>query len=214
VQKVDLGSRWLTAALAVQGLASASSAAVVIWSADATWAPASGGNGHRYEAVLLDAVVTWTAARDIAISRGGHLATLTSSEENAFVFSSLASNPALWDSVPTSMADGPYIGGFHPGGAGGSWHWVTGESWSFAAWAPGEPNGIPGGEQGLSFWNPSGPASTWFDHPPSDPTTRSLIVEYAIPAPAVAAPLLLAGTLHRTRRCRRDTQPHVKECMS
>jgi hypothetical protein len=150
--------------------------------------------------VLLDVVVTWTAARDLAAARGGHLATITSSAENAFVFSSLASNPSLWDSVPTAMADGPYIGGFHPGIVGSSWQWVTGETWSFTAWAPGEPNGVPGGEQGLSFWSLSGPAPTWFDHPPGDPTTRSLIVEYAVPGPAPVALPMIAWGLHRRRR--------------
>lgn len=175
-------------------------AAVVVWTGNATWDISRGGNGHRYEAVLMDAVITWTEARDLAASRGGHLATITSAAENEFVFFSLASNPALWDSSPSPMADGPYLGGFRSADPGSSWQWVTGETWDFAAWAPGEPNGVPSGAQGLSYWNPAGPAPTWFDHPPSDPTTRSLIVEYPIPSPPALALLSLSGLASRRRR--------------
>ncbi len=197
-QALSLCSLALTMSLLAIG--SSARAAVVIWTGDATWATSAGGNGHRYEAVLLDSVITWTDARDIALSRGGHLATITSAAENSFVFSSLASNPSLWDSSPSPMADGPYLGGFHSGAAGETWQWVTGETWDFTAWAPGEPNGVPGGPQGLSYWNPAGPSPTWFDHPPSDPTTRSLIVEYPIPSPSALALLSLTGIASRRRR--------------
>jgi hypothetical protein len=172
------------------------------------WTTAEGGNGHRYESVLFDTVVSWNEARAAAEARGGYLATLTSAIENTEVFERLASNPVLWDSSPTSMADGPYIGAFRPAGApGGSadgWTWITGEAWGYTNWAPGEPNGVPSQAQGSAFWRPGGPADTWFDHPPTDTACRSMIVEYAAAAPVPgagigASALLLSGFRRRRR---------------
>ena len=191
------------AVLAILHASSPADAALVIFTQTATWTATAGGNDHIYEAVLFDSVVSWTDARDAALARGGHLATITSAAENAFIFDNLASNPALWDSSPTPMADGPYLGGFRaagaPGGSGDSWQWVTGEAWNHTAWAPGEPNNNPNDLQGLAYWSLQGPASTWFDHTASDPVSRALIVEYPVPAPAAAAFVLLCGIMPRRR---------------
>jgi hypothetical protein len=44
------------------------------------WAVEDGGNGHYYEG--FDATVTWSEANRLAKALGGHLATVTSDEEN------------------------------------------------------------------------------------------------------------------------------------
>ena len=54
------------------------------------WKVADGGNGHRYRAVFASERMTWTDAKAMAESLGGHLATLTSEAEANFVFASVA----------------------------------------------------------------------------------------------------------------------------
>ena len=51
-------------------------------------------NGHCYEAVLAPGV-SWDQAQSACVVRGGHLATITSAEENAFVFSLVSGNPSF-----------------------------------------------------------------------------------------------------------------------
>lgn len=121
------------------------------------WPVSQGGNGHLYEVVIAPSgAITWPAAEQAALSAGGHLATLTSQAEEAFVFG-LANNPQFF---PTSF--GPWIGGFQPAGSAepaGGWQWVTMESFSFVNWGPNEPNnaGCVSDENGLhlrmSGWN-------------------------------------------------------------
>jgi hypothetical protein len=94
------------------------------------------GNGHWYT-VVTDAK-TWgeaksTAERMVHQSMLGHLATLTSDDERAWVAANVdfQGETHLW------------LGGYQdPEGAepDGGWRWVTGEPWVYANWAPGEPN--------------------------------------------------------------------------
>ena len=51
------------------------------------------GNGHRYEVVVVPEGITWLDAKAAASARGGYLATLTSAEENRFVWSLIANQP-------------------------------------------------------------------------------------------------------------------------
>ena len=73
------------------------------------WREEDGGNGHFYEAILSPTRVTWEQARDLAVTLGGHLVTLTSSAEDSFVFSLIANRPELWQS---NSFGGPWLGGF------------------------------------------------------------------------------------------------------
>jgi hypothetical protein len=80
-------------------------------------------NGNWYEAVSGD--LTWEEANAAAQSRThdgvtGQLATLTSADENAFV----------WDNLGTK---GYWLGGSDIGG--GNWTWVTGEGWGYTNWS-------------------------------------------------------------------------------
>src|SRR6187549_3712268 len=57
------------------------------------WDVSSGGNGHWYKPVPGFPGLTWTFANELAQAEGGYLATITSAEENAFVFSLVANDP-------------------------------------------------------------------------------------------------------------------------
>lgn len=108
------------------------------------WRVEDGGNGHFYE--LVSEQATWIEARAMAVAAGGHLATITSEEENRFVFE-------LMNQDPNWRLDGarrPFLGGMQATAASGDysinvseqpkWRWVTDEPWSFAEWSQGEPN--------------------------------------------------------------------------
>ncbi len=79
----------------------------------AQWTPDSGGNGHFYQVVCLNG--TWNQANADALADGRHLATLTTAEENAFVFG-LVDNQGFWHVNEFACNEGPWLGGFQPAG--------------------------------------------------------------------------------------------------
>jgi hypothetical protein len=117
------------------------------------WTVTSGGNGHWYEYVH-DMTIGWQAAVDAAAGAGGHLATITSADENVFVFAYLDSVSAWVD------VRGPFLGGYQDLSASdyaepsGGWRWVTGEPWALENWSTygfGEPNNDFGVEHALAM---------------------------------------------------------------
>jgi len=152
------------------------------------------GNGHWYEAVYYgtrDSGLGWAVARDAAFARGGHLATLTSAEENSFAFSLIASDPSFWFTGNYGMHFGPWIGGYQPPTApepDGDWRWVTGEPWEYTHWVAGAPGVHPEHDYLLFEYLGDTPQPTWYDWwgNLSHWTPRGYIVEYdhAIPEPA------------------------------
>lgn len=110
-------------------------------------------NDQFFQAVVIGGGVAWTTARDMAEAMGGHLATLTSLEENNWVFNNIVNDPALW--TFSNDAKGPWIGGIQTGGPepGGGWEWVTGEAWAYTNWKSGQPDNAPPGEDYLHFFN-------------------------------------------------------------
>jgi len=114
-------------------------------------------NGHCYEAVLAD--LSFTDAQVACEVRGGHLATITSAEENDFI-KGLFEDDSSFFYVDTYGAEyGPWIGGFQPPDSSepaGNWQWVTEESWSYADWAPGQPDDANAGQDRLRYWRQSG----------------------------------------------------------
>jgi Ca2+-binding RTX toxin-like protein len=97
------------------------------------WRSEDGGNDHWYGVVLGQ--IRWTDAKAAAEGFGGHLATITSAPEDAFVLGLLEPPGGIW------------LGGFQPKGSpepDGNWQWVTGEPFDYTNWSPGEPNeGLP-----------------------------------------------------------------------
>jgi hypothetical protein len=145
----------------VLGAAAAAAVSMSALAGDAVqWRVADGGNGHWYSRFVSPIVVTWPQARNQAATVGGHLATISSSNENEFVFQT--SRPSLW-----SNRYGPWMGGFRlpdSGELGGAWAWVTGEPWTYTAWEIYQPdNGCLGDESAIHFisytnsWNDLSP---------------------------------------------------------
>ncbi len=104
------------------------------------WGLSDGGNGHWYGWHQFDEPLTWEEAQTWAISRGGHLVTITSAAEETFVEAFLLTQPlpAGWMGAYQDLDGEDYS---EPDGG---WRWVTGEAWNFTDWAPGEPNDSSG----------------------------------------------------------------------
>lgn len=130
--------KWMTAACAALIVGGASAQNAV------QWRVVDGGNGHWYR--LSSVTHRWYDARDQSVGQGGHLATIASAEEEAFVLA-LGGNRA-------------WIGAFQEPGAcePGCFVWVTGEPWTYARWMGGQPDGFNGVEnyleiRGQNGWN-------------------------------------------------------------
>jgi hypothetical protein len=98
-----------------------------------------------YELVIQPGA-TWNDAANAAAARSGgwHLATITSSAENAFVKALLSAGPPMFETTClTSNLVGRVCGGIWLGGLSSAqgWRWVTGEPFTFSNWAPFEPFG-------------------------------------------------------------------------
>jgi hypothetical protein len=100
-------------------------------------------NGHYYEAFCAERI-SWETAKAEAESMTymgipGHLATVTSEEENTF----LANFYEMHCGDQYRMF---WLGGFQPPGSpepDGNWQWVTGEPFEYDNWRQGEPNDSP-----------------------------------------------------------------------
>jgi len=102
-------------------------------------------NGHCYEAVLVP--VLWSDAKTACEARGGHLVTIGSAEENAFVFSLVSGINAFWylDSFGNGL--GPWLGGYQEVGSqepDGGWKWVTGDPFVYTNWEVDQPDNSGG----------------------------------------------------------------------
>ena len=96
------------------------------------WTEAEGGNGHWYAIRPLGQV--WSVARSNCASIGGHLATITSVEEDDFL-----KNMMLEDGLSSTYQ----IGGFQSSTndePGGNWRWVTDEPMVYVNWNPDAPD--------------------------------------------------------------------------
>lgn len=172
-------------------------------------------NGHYYDVILHPEGIDWYAAAAEARSLShagliGHLATITSAEENDFITANL---------MPWSPEKFYWLGGYQPEGSSepaGGWQWVTGEPWSYSNWNPGEPNNARGDEDFLEVYGPLVPETSywndlawhWYDEPY---TVRAYVVEYdtIIPEPSMLVTfgglfaIAFAGHLLKRRRQRR-----------
>ena len=82
-------------------------------------------NGEHQYQIFYDKL-TWEEAKAACEAKGGHLATITSEEEQKKLNLYNGGNHNLW------------IGGYK--NAEGQWCWVTGEPWEYENWGDGEPN--------------------------------------------------------------------------
>lgn len=114
-----------------------------------TWDSADGGNDHEYAVIMQEA--TWLEQKAAAEALGGYLATVSSAEEEDFVF-------GLIRMAEEDPEAGPSSHDFYAFGLeqtdrtnepAGGWHWVTGEplNWDsvtgwegYVKWGYREPN--------------------------------------------------------------------------
>jgi formylglycine-generating enzyme required for sulfatase activity len=98
------------------------------------WRVEDGGNGHWYS--LETAGRPWQDQQRSALAHGGHLATLNSSSESAWVRTNLAHGGLLYFGFCQDGADPAFS---EPAGG---WKWVTGEPVTWFDWCPSEPNNL------------------------------------------------------------------------
>ena len=85
-------------------------------------------NGHIY--AVYDYEMSWSFARDLCKDMGGHLATVTSNDENEF----------LQQLIDNGNKDAYWIGATNINEADGKFKWVTNEEFVYSSWADGEPS--------------------------------------------------------------------------
>ncbi len=98
------------------------------------WPISEGGNGHWYG--FLPTKLTWDQARIAAAQftkngLPGHLATITSSQEDDFAFRTVSFDPIF----PIGRVGNHWLGGYDDS----SWAWVTREPMVYTNWAIGQP---------------------------------------------------------------------------
>lgn len=91
--------------------------------------------GHKFR--LFTTPTTWAEAEAACKARGGHLATSTSADKNAFL-TNMAGSTRVW------------LGGTDEG-TEGTWRWITGEEWGYTSWGAGQPDNAGGAEHYLEL---------------------------------------------------------------
>ena len=94
---------------------------------------------------------TWYEADDMSDNAGGHLVTISSEEENDFIYSLI------------SQVDNNWIG-FSDIATEGDWVWTTGEDVVYTNWDVGEPNDSNDGEDCAKMFGWGDP-NNWNDKP-------------------------------------------------
>lgn len=108
-------------------------------------------NGHYYYVYDVDTVTDWNMAQEYCEAQGGYLATITSAEEDSFLYSYIVD--AGYSSVMFGLTDQDRTD---------DWRWVTGESFSYQNWRPGEPN-HQGGYEHYGMYYERNTDGTWND---------------------------------------------------
>jgi len=149
-------------------------------------------NGHYYDVVSVP-YMTWHEARIAAseLTHGGysgHLATVTSQAENAFIV----------NTFDFAALTNKWLGAFQADASkvDDGWEWITGEAWSYTSWNGGEPNNLYytgySYEDALTYWS----NGLWNDAPSAwnQYASGGYVVEFS-PVPEPASMLLLGAGL-------------------
>lgn len=145
------------------------------------WPAADGGNDHWYQVIATPQGINWIDAQLAADAAGGYLVSLTTEEENLFVFG-LADDPVFWAESGIRYR-GPWLGGIQPEPGDlppdAGWEWSNGETWDYTAWFGNEPNDFGQPENVICFWGTgTTTAAFWNDVASTDEAGPSYIIEY------------------------------------
>lgn len=91
-----------------------------------------GGKSSQKNYLLDNQARTWLEAKSFCESKGGHLATITSASEQTAIENKIKQDAARKDLY--------WLGGM-VNSTTNQWSWITGETWSYTNWTPGEPTG-------------------------------------------------------------------------
>lgn len=152
----------------------------------------SDGNTHYYEVVYLPSGnMNWFQAAYLAEDAGGYLASITSEEENSFIFNMVNDTKYFWKFPKYiegrslynhyEISIGPFLGGYQPEGSAepaGGWTWISGEEMNYKNWAKNlddgvidkdprpndQPNDSGDGQRIMGFGEMNLPVPTWGDY--------------------------------------------------
>lgn len=113
------------------------------------WQIKDGGNGHWYGIIALDLYHEEASPLAASFERDcvkGHLASVTSAEENEFIL-----NQVIGDFSQPCKIDEYWLGATY---SAADWDWSDGSKWKYEHWSIGEPNNI-GIETSLGMWGPT-----------------------------------------------------------
>jgi hypothetical protein len=144
-------------------------------------------SGHWYQ--RIDTIMNWHDAKNYAESQGGYLATITSQNEQDF----------LWNNFGNVIDDFIWLGATDEV-TEGTWQWVTGETFwlggqpvnnAYTNWGLNEPDDLGAGQDYLAFFAKSyGHNGGWDDFgPPIDYHEKPFIIEWNFSPPVVPEPI-------------------------
>ena len=107
----------------------------------------SSDNGHRYQ--LFDTSMSWSEAKAYCESLGGHLATITSAEEQA----------KIEELLTIGTRNSYWLGASDPN-YDGNWQWITNEGFSYNNWANQQPDRYLKSENSLMIYREANPLNT------------------------------------------------------
>jgi hypothetical protein len=157
-------------------------------------------NGHTYYLLPQN---TWTASESAAVALGGHLATVRSSAEENWIYSTFSSYGGIYRNLLIGLTSGNA-----DGSVPGNFYWVSGDTSSYRNWFGPEPSDaiehfteiIGPGLYGSGGWNNIPNVS--FDGYSGAPSIPCCGVVEVVPEPAVSCLALVglsAGLFCRSR---------------
>ena len=132
------------------------------------WTEAEGGNGHWYARAEF-ANQDYEGLISYAQSLGGHLASITSAEENIFLSGISADLP---DSTLLGARDE------NPSPDICEWTWADGSEWNYTNWAADQPNSC-GGEEYVAYYSVASESREWHDMGLNNGSIRWFLIEWS-----------------------------------
>lgn len=128
-------------------------------------------NDHLY--AVYDNESSWDFAFELSGKMGGHLATISNSGENQFIYSLISSGGKSYYHIGARNDNASnYDTNSTP------WRWVTGEAFSYTNWASGEPSGSGSKATREHFGMIYKSSGQWNDAYNTNKYDRGFIVEY------------------------------------